>query len=727
MKNIFKHWKMDMLAGLSVSFVALPLSMGIALAVGYPIQAGVLAAIVGGLLGWVLGGTHVGIKGPGAGAIVALTTAYTLFSESGLYQNPLAVLLTCTFFAGVLLVLMGVLRLGSYAQVLPSGAVNGLLAGIGFIIVVKQMDELFGFVSNVIAPIDALTEIPSKMLEANPVSVILGILSIIILIYHKKIPSKTIKTIPAAIWVLLINVGIVLLFGLQHNGTISILGLPAEIGDTLLISINKNVFSNFNMPSFEGLNDFSFWLQVISVFIILLVENLLSAKAIDKIDPLSRKTNLDKDLSSSGLTTAISSLIGGMPAITVIARSSVNVNVGGMSRFSNFMHGLILAILLLVAVPFINLLPKAALAAVLVVAGYRLCSPLLFRAAFKKGWEQLLIFSITFYATLMYGLLTGIIVGTVMDFLLSFFLADSTLLKFWKSSKHPYIKLKKKGDKYVLKLKGVINFISLLKIQKQIELLPESASAKIDLAETQVVDRTILEYFSEQSILHEKKGGYLDITGLENHHSSSPHPSALHLLNTTWKKNSLHTQRQIRLKRFSLNREFDFNPEPNYHIGHYLTFPYFKTRPFEYKLNCILGSWQDGTQFEIADVLFHEGELSATDSKKTTVLSFKLDKQIPQFSIENFSLYDRIRDFAFRSDAHIHFSALDDEVQIIGNNPKEIETYFHEGLIDMLSKQNAYYIESNGTEILIFRNFKLANVSNLTKLVEFGALLKKSL
>jgi len=706
--------------------VALPLSMGIALAVGYPIQAGIFAAIVGGLLGFVLGGTHVGIKGPGAGSIVALIFAYSVFSESGLYENPLAVLLTCTFFAGILLILTGVLRLGNYAQILPSGAINGLLAGIGFIIVVKQMDELFGYTSNALSPVDALAEIPSKITEANPISFILGIISIAILIYHKKIPSKTVRTIPAAIWVLLINVAIVLTFGLHHNKVVSFLGMDAQVGDNLLINIDKNAFANFNLPNFKGLETFAFWIQAFNIFIILLVENLLSAKAIDKIDPLSRKTNLDKDLSSSGFTTAVSSLIGGMPAITVIARSSVNVNVGGMTRFSNFSHGLVLAIMLIVAIPFINLLPKEALAAVLVVAGYRLCAPRIFRKAFKKGWEQLVIFTITFYATLRYGLLTGIIVGTVMDFLLSFFLADTTLVKFWKSSKHPYIKLKEGKDRFVLKMKGVINFISLLKIQEQIDLIPANASAKIDLSETQVVDRTVLEYLNEQSLLHEKKGGYLDITGLENHHSSSPHPTALHLLETTWKKNSLHTQRQIRLKRYSLNRKFDFTPEPDYHIGHYQTFPYFKTRPFEYRFNRIDGFWENGIQFEVADVLFHEGELSAQDSLRTTALSFKMGKEIPQFSIENFSLYDRIRDFAFRTDAQIHFSALDDEVQIIGNNRQELEYFFTPDLIQTLSAQKAYYIESNGRELLIFRDFKLANMDGLKNLVAFGELLSRT-
>lgn len=723
LKSIFKYWRQDILAGLSVSFVALPLSMGIALAVGYPIQAGVLAAIVGGILGFVLGGTHVGIKGPGAGAIVALITAYAVFKGDPSITNPLGVLLTCTFFAGVLLILTGVLKLGKYAQLLPSGAVNGLLAGIGFIIVVKQLDDILGYKSLAISTVDTLTEISDRVFDANPISMALGVLSILIIVYHRKIPSKTIKTIPAAIWVLLVNVALVLIFRLDDLAVQSSFGIKVEEGQSLLINIDKNVFANVNMPNFKGIQNITFWLQAISIYIILLVENLLSAKAIDKIDPLSRKTNLDKDLSSSGLTTAVSSLIGGMPSITVIARSSVNVNVGGKSRFANFTHGLVLAIVMLVAVPFINLLPKAALAAVLVVAGFRLCAPKVFNTAFKKGWEQLLIFIVTFYATLRYGLIIGILAGTVMDFSLSYFLADTTLFKFWVSAKNPYIKMKKKGDKYVLKLKGVINFFSLLKIEKELGTLPNGAEAKIDLADTQVVDRTVLEYLNSESLLYEKKGGYLDIIGLGNHHSSSPHPVALHLLNTTWKKNSLHTQRQIRLKRFTLKSGYQFKSDLDYHIGHFQTFPYFKTRPFEYKFNTINGSWGTGSSmvnFEVSDVFFHEGELSAQDTIKTTVLTFGLKKRVPSFSIEHFSLYDKIKGLAFRSDVQFHFNALDDEIQIVGENEKEIQEFFGAEIIELLSSNNAHYIESNGKEILIFRRMKLVSVENLNKLILFG-------
>jgi MFS superfamily sulfate permease-like transporter len=719
--NIFKYWKQDLLAGLSVSFVALPLSMGIALLVGYPIESGVFAAIVGGMFGFVLGGTHVGIKGPGAGAIVALIVALSYFSSKFGEPNALGLLLACTFCAGLLLILTGLLKLGKYAQIIPSGAINGLLAGIGFIIVVKQIPDLLGYKSSAVSPIETFSEIPEKIIELNPISLMLGVISIVILLYHKNIRSKTIRIIPAAIWVLLVNVGLVLLLGLNKEGQHEFLGIVYLVEKNLLIKVQENVFNAIQHPSFIGLKDVGFWLQMLSIYFILLVENLLSAKAIDKIDPKSRKTSLDADLSASGLTTSLSSLIGGMPAITVIARSSVNVNVGAQTRFSNFAHGLLLAVLLLLAVPFINLIPKTALAAVLVVAGYRLCAPKVFNTAFKKGWEQLLIFTITFYATIRYGLVFGIIIGTVMDFLLSFFLSDSTFIQFWKASKNPYIKLKNAGGQYTLKLKGVISFFSLLKIEEKLAELPQESAAHINLKEAQVVDRTVLEFMNEESLLYEKKGGYLDIVGLENHHSSSPHPAALHILNTTWKKNTIHSSRQKGLIRFAAYEKFKFDPSKDFHIGHYQTFPYFKTRPLEYQFNKLTGNFENGMEFRVADIIFHEGELSAQLSSKTTVLSFKLDKAISQFSVENYSLYDKLKEFAFKDVEVIHhFDTLDDTVQIIGENTEGLKELFSDEVIKFLSEKNSHYIECNGKEILLFRQFRLANIEELEELIKLG-------
>ena len=497
-KNLLQFWRQDILAGLSVSFVALPLSMGIALAAGYPPEAGLIAAIVGGLFAFIFGGTHIGIKGPGAGTIAALIAALIYFREEFGGSEALYILLACTFFAGVLLILTGVLKLGNYARMIPNAAISGLLAGIGFIIILTQIDDLLGYSSTASSPIDSLIEIPSKLLEANPLSIFFAFISFMILYFHKRAKGKFFNMIPSAIWVLFTSAVFVYFLGLNEKVILSLTSFNIVVDKDLLINISENMFGETSKPNFIALRDIGFWLQVLGIYFILLVENLLSAKSIDKLDPQGRQTNLNKDLSSSGFTTAISSLIGGMPSITAIARSSVNTSVGAQTRLSNFSHGLLLALMLLVAIPIINLVPRAALASILIIAGYRLCSPNKFNLSFLKGWEQLLIFIFTFYATVRYGLVFGIVSGTLLSYILPFFLADQSFGQFWRSSRSPFIKLKYINNQYIIKLKGVINFFSLLKLSQAINSMPKTQNLQIDLSETKLVDNTILEFFSEE-------------------------------------------------------------------------------------------------------------------------------------------------------------------------------------------------------------------------------------
>jgi len=720
--RIFKYWRSDLLAGISVSFVELPLAMGIALATNYPLQAGIIAAIVGGLLGWIIGGTHVGIKGPGAGSIVALVMAFQAFSA---FENPLGVILTCTLFAGFLLMLTGLLRFGRFAQLIPAGAITGLLAGIGFIIILKQADEFFGYESFAVESFEVLKELPNNIANANPIALIIGVISLLILFIHPKIPSKTVHFIPGVIWVLLINVILVWVFGLDQNKSIEVFGMQAQTGKDLLIHIDKNVFAEVNHPSFTYLQAPVFWLQCFSIFIILLVENLLSAKALDKIDPLSRKTNLNKDLSSSGLVTMISALIGGMPSITVISRSSVNVTVGGKSRLSNFMHGFMLLFFLLFAIPLINLLPKASLAAILIVTGYKLCSSRIFKNSFNKGWEQLLIFSLTFYATLRYGLVIGIFSGLVMDFLLSYFLSDFKISKYWSLSKRPYIKTTQSTKGEHVYLKGVFNFLTLLKLGKVLKKIPEQKQVVIDMTDTQIVDRTIMEYVHDYADMYEKNGGYVEVIGLENHHSSSPHPAALHILNTTWKKNAFHSQRGLSLKRLALRQDFKFEPKINYHTGHFQTFTFYKTRPPEYTINSIISNFETGTAFEIRDLHFHEGELTAHESAKTTIIYFKTPPQATRFSIEHQSFYDKIVDFALKSKMQIPIKTKTDTLHVLAKDLEAMDEILSPDFIAYLEENETFYIECNRTEILIFKTFKLATSDEILELIEFAAGIEK--
>ncbi len=727
--GFFSSFRGDILAGLSVALVALPLGLGIAMASGFPPLAGVTSAIVGGLAGWIIGGTHIGIKGPANGSIVVLSAALLYFGGA---ENGIPYVLACIMASGLLLFLTGVFKMGRYAELLPTSAINGLLAGIGFIIIVKQLDEFFGYIPTGISPMENFKEIPNGILNLNPISTCISLISVLFLYIHPRSPFKFIRRVPAAIWVLLMGLPWVLAFGLNTPATptANFFGWIVPTSPDLLVRLPHNVIDSVMFPNFDKIGGAMFWMHAFSIFIILLVENLLSAKAVDKMDPLNRKTNLNKDLASSGLVTALSSALGGIPAITVIIRSSVNVNVGGKQRLSNVAHGAFLLLIVFFAVSFLNLVPKAALAGILVFTGFRLCSPKKFLDSFEKGWEQFFVFVIAFWFTISSGLVTGIIAGTVADFLLAFFLSGMSFKSFWHASRHPKLSLTtEKNNTVALSAKGVINFLGALKMEKFIQRIPNTGSVAFDFANAKLIDHTMLEMVHNTADVYEKKGGQFSITGLEKFHSSSPHPLAMRISEGVWQRNQGRTRRQNRLYRFCHENSYQFLPDIKYKNASLQTFPFFSTRPPQFKKNVIKGLFTiTQTPWELFDLNFHEGEWVAQNELHTTLIRFKSPCPMPAFSIEPEQMYDRLREIAVHQDVHVSSEQLDRKLLIKGEDKEAIQAFFNEKMCNYLvSKEESFYIESNGKEILVFEHVRYATEDEIPVLIEFTEGLHKAI
>lgn len=720
----YKHWKGDLLAGVSVALVALPLGMGMALAAGYPPVAGILAAIVGGVFGFIFGGTHVGIKGPAAGTIVGLIAALQYFGGG---EQGMGYLLACTVAAGALLFITGTARLGKYAELVPSSVIKGMLAAIGFIILVKQIDEALGYTSHAATPVESLMEIPSGLADINAVSLLITAVSIFILAFHNRVQLKLLRRIPSAIWVLLLSLPWVFVFNMQEHHELKIWIWDFYVGPELLVDLPKNLASALHFPNPGMIGKPMFWMHAFSIFIILLVENLLSAKAVDKLDPMMRKTNLNRDLASSGFVTALSSFIGGMPSITVIVRSSVNLNVGGRFRTSNIFHGLILLALLFFAVDFIRLIPKAALAAILVFTGYRLCSPRKFLETLKAGWEQLAIFIITFYATVNYSLLTGIVVGMVSNFSLQYFLSGLPLKFFWKNAIHPRFTINTLKDPEVeINAKGILNFTGNLRMMNMLNKVPLKRVVVMDLSHCRLVDHTVMEILQGFQDQYERNGGSFSLVGLDAHHKSSPHPHAMHILETVWHENIGLSGRQENIKNLCAIKDWTFNPSNDYHIGYFHSYLFFRTRPPEYKKNMVTGVFKDGVLWEMCDLYFHEGELTALENLHTTVLQFKLKNSVPVFSVEEEKLYDRIRELAMHRDVHPESEILDKKIFIQGPEEEKIVDFLKGKLGEFLESNPIYHIECNGNEILVFKQTRFASPPEILELQRFAEQLEEA-
>lgn len=414
--------KNDLIAGFSVSLIALPLCLGIAFASGFPPVAGLLTAIVGGMLASRISGTFVTISGPAAGLIViSLSAAESLGGagiETGYAGYPYAI--AAVLLGGVLVAIFGFLKVGRFGDVFPPAVVKGMLAAIGVTIIVKQFYPALGLISPKGEILHVLLHIPKESINFNPLIAIIAAVSLIILVIHAKLPIKWIRAIPAALWVLAISIGMSWYFQLGQEHGYNFMGTNYQLDKSFLVQLPNNLLGDdgIRFPDFSKIGMMTFWVAVISFALVSSVESLLSAKAVDALDPLERKSNLDKDLVAMGSGSAVAGAIGGLPMISEIVRSSANIANGGRTQWANFFHGTFLLLFLLLAKPIIEMIPLSALAAMLVFTGFRLASPKEFKRMAQIGFQELAIFIVTLVGVLATDLIIGVVLGMVFKYIL---------------------------------------------------------------------------------------------------------------------------------------------------------------------------------------------------------------------------------------------------------------------------------------------------------------------
>ena len=375
----------NIFSGFVVSLVALPLGLGLALASGAPPISGIIAAIVGGLVCTILGGSNVTITGPGNGLVVVILSAITILGEGNMYEGYLYTL-AAIIISGALMFILGVLRLGSLSNFFPSSAIQGMLAAIGIGILAKQIHVMLGNLKATGSILELLYFIPADLLifiKTADKSVFyagsVGIVSLLIMVFYSKIRNKYFQLVPAPMWIVLVSIGMYYYFEMFSTETY-------PITDQYMINLPDKIFGEFPQPNFTKLFTYEFFSAVIAITLIASIESLLSIKAVDKLDPEKRRSNVNKDIRSLGIATVISGFLGGLNVVTVIARSSVNVNNRGSNRSANFFHAAFSCCFycyyLLAELRQHSIMP--ALAAILVFTGYKLASPENIRKTFSE-------------------------------------------------------------------------------------------------------------------------------------------------------------------------------------------------------------------------------------------------------------------------------------------------------------------------------------------------------
>jgi len=488
---MFKTIKNDLPASIVVFFVALPLCLGIALASGAPLFSGLIAGIIGGIVVGGLSGSKVGVSGPAAGlAAIVLTAIGTL----GGYEN----FLVAVVLGGIIQLLFGVLRAGIIGYYFPSSVIKGMLTGIGIIIILKQIPNFFGYDEESAWDLEfieinggnTISELFNIINNITPGAALIGIISLVLLILWDKVLSKKHKIFqiiqgPFTV----VTLGIIFFLIFKNDELLS-------IGQKHLVTVPipedaASFINQFSLPNFAAITNHQVWITAFTIALVASLETLLCVEATDKIDPHKNVTPTNRELLAQGTGNIISGLIGGLPITQVIVRSSANIQSGGTSKLSTILHGFLLLISVILIPRLLNMIPLSVLAAILLVVGYKLANPTLFKKMYKLGWIQSIPFFVTVIGIVFTDLLVGIGLGLLVGIVV-------ILIKSYQNSHFLH---KEDEDVYDGKVKMTlaeeVTFINKGAILKELEKIPSNSFLELDVRKTRYLDYDIIEILDD--------------------------------------------------------------------------------------------------------------------------------------------------------------------------------------------------------------------------------------
>ncbi|HIE90504.1 MAG: SulP family inorganic anion transporter [Methylophilaceae bacterium] len=487
--KLFDDLKADFTASIVVFFVALPLCLGIALASGAPLFSGVIAGIVGGIIVGVASGSPLGVSGPAAGlAVIVLTAIGTL----GSFES----ILLSIVLAGVFQLLLGFMGAGVIAYFFPSSVIKGMLSGIGLLIILKQIPHALGydleFEGNdaFILPdgSNTFTEIISAFDFLTPGAVLISFISLSMLILWERVLSKKHKVFQVIQGPVVVVMFGILMSNLYQNGMFSFVLDSSQMVSLPIANSLADFITFFTFPDYSQITNVEIYKVAFVIAIVASLETLLCVEATDKLDPYRRVTPTNRELKAQGLGNIASGLVGGLPITQVVVRSSANIEFGGKSKLSAIFHGLFLLVSVITIAEYLNMVPLASLATILLIVGYKLVKPALFVEVYKLGWEQFVPFIVTIVAIILLDLLRGITAGLLVGI---FF----TLYHRYKYSHYVKDIITAEGGREVhhIVLAEQVSFFNKADIIQSLERVPANAKVIIDCMQTKVIEYDIQE------------------------------------------------------------------------------------------------------------------------------------------------------------------------------------------------------------------------------------------
>jgi MFS superfamily sulfate permease-like transporter len=474
--------KGDWKSGVAVFLVALPLCLGIALASGAPLFAGLVAGIVGGTLVSLLSGSELSVSGPAAGLTIIVATAIT---DLGSFPG----FLVAVIIAGLIQVGLGLLKWGKIGGFFPSSVIRGMLVAIGIVIILKQIPHAIGDDLDFIGEFEfdqkdgenTFTEIIKSVLSLEIGALIISAVGLVILFSWTKLGQKIawMNAIPASLFVVVIGVAINESLGIWFpawylgNSDDHMVKLP------VFASTNELV-SGFITPDWSFLSNPKVYSVAVTLAIVATLESLLSLEATDSLDPLKRISSPDRELLAQGAGNVVSGFLGGLPITSVIVRSSTNIYAGGKTRMSGFFHGILLLVAVLFLPLYLNKIPLACLASILLYTGYKLAHPKEFKKVFAEGWKQYVPFLITVAVVVGVDLLWGIFVGTLVGLVFVVITNYSSVFTVFKN-----------GNDILIKFQKDVTFLHKMSLKETLRKIPQGSEVFIDATKVHFMDHDI--------------------------------------------------------------------------------------------------------------------------------------------------------------------------------------------------------------------------------------------
>ncbi len=569
-----KHWRYDLLAGMQVALVSLPLSLGIAIASGAPPVTGLISAIIAGLIFPFLGGAYVTISGPAAGLAPALLSGMLMLGGGDLATGyPLLLVAIC--ITGLVQIVLAFFKAGRFAIFLPVTVVEAMLAAIGLIIIIKQIPPLMGAILPAAkSMLVSIGNLPQVVAQAQWDIFFIGGLSLFLMFYLSRARHEWMRKLPPPLVVALLGI---------------VLGYVFNLDPKYLITMPENLLENgITMPAFgEVLNRPELWWGVLLVVITLTlidgVESLATIKAVDKIDPFQRKSDPNVTLRAMGVSNSLSSIFGGLTIIPGGIKSRANIDAGGRTLWANFYNATFLLIFLFLATDIIARVPLAAIAAILIFVGWKLCEYKVFTKTYAIGRDQIVIFIITVLAILATDLLFGILIGVSAEVLMLLYLLmpsfryiltgrmtfKQSFPLLWINLRGlfstPVIKVKEQARDghahYEVSLSSIVCF-NLLPLDKFFASLPAESGVTLVVTESgRIIDHTGMEYLHQLQEEFVRDGRVFELLGIENFFQFTSHSLSARMQDAILIKEKVkHSEREEQMEKLAKRRNLEFNP-----------------------------------------------------------------------------------------------------------------------------------------------------------------------